>query len=498
MGTRVVAVAVLLGTAWLTLQVRRRWQMMGRLKKQLAGWRAREAWVDICEQFGVTLAGGFLPDSCASRLEAEELQAWEGLIDELPELNRRRRLVAAIEAMPKCSTRSLTDERQLRRAYIVLCHLLHSFVNSSKVPWGNLADHGHPSASAAPGEASVRSDCGDNMNESEPCRVPAQLAVPLWDICAQLGLPPVLTAAVDLWNWRRLGPSGSGTIVLTVDDVQVLSSMTGTDTEAYFHLIPCAIQAQLGPIVLPIFLAPEALIYPTVSLLAQNQVWEEGSDVLKAVEEIGALLQAVREAIEASTELLKRIHQLVDKEEFYNMYRPLLGGFYPHGVFLEGVGREQFDLPWLHGSQACDGALRVCPKGPSAGQSAAFMLLDLFLGIRHKADAKKFQDEMADKYLPRNHRKMVQRYRDIVATHGSAATAASACGCDQSVAAARVCREYDACLDAMALFRKMHYGIALSYLSSTSTGTGASSFASMLRSFAADTQAARPVRSKTK
>ena len=126
------------------------------------------------------------------------------------------------------------------------------------------------------------------------------------------------------------------------------------------------------------------------------------------------------------------------------------------------------------------------------------MLLDLFLGIRHKADAKKFQDEMADKYLPRNHRKMVQRYRDIVATHGSAATAASACGCDQSVAAARVCREYDACLDAMALFRKMHYGIALSYLSSTSTGTGASSFASMLRSFAADTQAARPVRSETK
>jgi hypothetical protein len=47
----------------------------------------------VCESFSVSIDGGFLPDEIAVRLEAEGVQVWEQLIDALPQLNRRGRLV---------------------------------------------------------------------------------------------------------------------------------------------------------------------------------------------------------------------------------------------------------------------------------------------------------------------------------------------------------------------------------------------------------------------
>ena len=50
------------------------------------------------------------------------------------------------------------------------------------------------------------------------------------------------------------------------------------------------------------------------------------------------------------------------------------------------------------------------PKGPSAGQSTMFVLLDLFLGIDHSPIASEFQTEMLI-YMPRQHREMVKQFK---------------------------------------------------------------------------------------
>ena len=81
------------------------------------------------------------------------------------------------------------------------------------------------------------------------------------------------------------------------------------------------------------------------------------------------------------------------------MQRPLLSGFYPDEIIFEGT--EDIERPpgWI-----------TSPKGPSAGQSTMFVLLDMFLGINHLAIASEFQTEML-LYMPRQHREMVIQFK---------------------------------------------------------------------------------------
>jgi hypothetical protein len=125
--------------------------------------------------------------------------------------------------------------------------------------------------------------------------------------------------------------------------------------------------------------------------------------------EVCRLLKSVGNAIEASIELVSGIEAWVDTGIFYDVYRPLLAGFYPHGILLQGVaqgngagkgggsrsdgGEDAREGRGIRGGHAGGGAessvdcapvpwelsseeegLLVCPKGPSAGQSAVFMV----------------------------------------------------------------------------------------------------------------------------
>lgn len=42
-----------------------------------ARWQGRADWRSVCERYAVGAEGGFLPEACVERLEAEELQPWE-------------------------------------------------------------------------------------------------------------------------------------------------------------------------------------------------------------------------------------------------------------------------------------------------------------------------------------------------------------------------------------------------------------------------------------
>ena len=122
-----------------------------------------------------------------------------------------------------------------------------------------------------------------------------------------------------------------------------------------------------------------------------------------------SLLRDIESMLRTFVDIFSKVRSLVHVDVFYNVYRPLLGGWYPDGVRLEGV-------PSSEGSKV--GKL-ARSKGPSAGQSSLIVMLDQFLGINHFGEAGKFQQEMLH-YMPSVHRKMLQDYEKRVKACGNA------------------------------------------------------------------------------
>ncbi|KAH8093580.1 patatin-like phospholipase [Aureococcus anophagefferens] len=87
--------------------------------------------------------------------------------------------------------------------------------------------------------------------------------------------------------------------------------------------------------------------------------------------------------------IFEEVHASVDKAVFYDRYRPLLSG--------------SWDAPLA--CEALDGSVfHVRSKGPSAGQSTIFLLLDIALGVaRDDSEHGAFQRDMLA-YMPPAHR----------------------------------------------------------------------------------------------
>jgi hypothetical protein len=249
--------------------------------------------------------------------------------------------------------------------------------------------------------------------------------------------------------------------------------------------------------------------------------------------------------IDAFTSLLTRdLPNVVDPVEFYDTYRPLLNGF--HGGLGVVLRLDLQNRPGTHD-------LTVHAKGPSAGQSTLFLLLDLALGLKHapctednakdaaKEDAAKntavatnasppapspmaaFQREMLA-YMPTEHRALALAFADALhATgYGSAAgyldcrpqaeasrsSTGSGVGGGSSRPAVRRApaavgpwartRRLAAraalakCGQSLAAMRRAHLSVAGRYLAArgATTGTGATSFGQLLGEALANTAAA--------
>ncbi|CAJ1428051.1 unnamed protein product [Effrenium voratum] len=127
--------------------------------------------------------------------------------------------------------------RRLRRAYVLLGSLAHSYVHRQAVPWHKLDD---PTS----GE--------DGRVPQHKARLPRQVSEPWLQVCQQLGMPPVLTAAgTDLWNWRLRDTSKP----FEPANLEQRITVTGSGSERVFHMVPCAMQAAAAEVVPKIFLA---------------------------------------------------------------------------------------------------------------------------------------------------------------------------------------------------------------------------------------------------
>ena len=287
---------------------------------------------DERERYGVS-SRGFLPERCVVRLPSGSVfEPLESLADDLPRLNREGALRAAVDSLVcDISTEDVAalDAGELRRAYVVCAFLTHAYAHARGPRW-ELIDS---SIVATAADTDGASGSGRGLP-----RIPAALARALVLVCVRIGLPPVLTAAAtDLWNWRLVDPAQP----LALDNLTTITSLTGTPTEVGFHMLPCAMHALFAPLLGRVYRAP---------------LLDDAA--------LTALLNELADVLVQCKALFKTVGARVDREVFYHVQRPLLGGFYPTAATLDGTAAIARPDGWI-----------AAPKGPSAGQSTMFVLI---------------------------------------------------------------------------------------------------------------------------
>ena len=144
--------------------------------------------------------------------------------------------------------------------------MAHSYLNGHAVPW-------HLVEGSGADEAAVKREMAGGGPRR---RLPSQLARPWCAVCRSLGLPPILTAALDLWNWkwRRTKTTAAGTVrviaegkTIIHENVQCISTMTGTESEVNFHMLPAAMHSVSGALLPRLF---EASAPSTGALATSN------------------------------------------------------------------------------------------------------------------------------------------------------------------------------------------------------------------------------------
>ena len=207
-------------------------------------------------------------------------------------------------------------------------------------------------------------------------------------------------------------------------------------------------------------------------------------------------LRRLARALQAVRATLERVSDLVDPTEFYDVYRPLLGGWsadkLASGLRLPGVGpaddHPAAEVPSEDGAALlADVTVDIVSrhKGPSAGQTAILLLVDRIMGVTHGAETAAFQAEMRG-YLPAPHAALLADVDERVCRWGSVGDAARDPDAPEALR-----RAHGEALNALAAMRAFHLGMASRYLRRTNVGTGASDFRAMLGEALRSTRASR-------
>jgi indoleamine 2,3-dioxygenase len=249
-----------------------------------------------------------------------------------------------IKDMPLLDATRLVDDRERKRAMVILSFLGHAYV------WGETA--------------TVSS-------------IPACLALPWYQLAQALGRPPVLSyASYALDNWRRLDPQSP----LELGNIVLLQNFFGGQDEEWFVLIHVAIEAKAGPALAAIIAAQQAVVADQPGAVASQ-------------------LATIAQALGAMHEILLRMPERCDPYVYFRRVRPYLHGWANHpslpvGMIYEGV--EDY------------GGVAQSFRGETGAQSSIIPALDAALCIAHAEDMlRRYLKEMRD-YMPPRHRSFIE------------------------------------------------------------------------------------------
>lgn len=317
------------------------------------------------KRFEVSATRGFLPAEDPLVELPAAWRNWEEVGRELPRLLLAGRARSVLDELKSVDPGALEDDRQLRRAMLLLSYFGHAYV------WGD---------------------------ECVADRLPAAVAVPWAHVAERLGRPPILSyASYALDNWRRMDPDGP----IEIGNIALLQNFLGGADEDWFILIHVDIEAKAASAI--------AALGPAQAAAAHGEL-----DALERE------LHVIASSLESMNRTLDRTPEWCDPYVYYRRVRPFIHGWknqpaLPNGLIYEGVAAfEGQPQQW---------------RGETGAQSSIVPCLDAALGVKHAEDPlRAYLQEMRD-YMPSGHRRFLAALesgpsvRDAVQRHGSDAPA---------------------------------------------------------------------------
>lgn len=267
-------------------------------------------------------------------------------------------------------------------------------------------------------------------------KLPPNIAVPLANACALLHRPPILSYdGYALFNWKRFRQDRP----IRLGNIDTIQNFVHLYDEHWFILVHVEIEAIAAEILAAIACIRDHL--------------KEGGEA-----EIEAALWRIAGAVERQAGVLRRIPEHMDSSLYYKTFRPYIR-------FFDQVTYEGTDLP----------PMRF--RGETGAQSSIMPALLALAKIPHQPSP--LTDHLADmrQYMPARHRTLLHeievlpglrlpRYRDA----------------------------YNALLEAIVTFRRVHYGWAQEYVNRWTDdprGTGGTPYMAWLKQLLEETVANR-------
>ena len=291
---------------------------------------------ELLKRFSVDQERGFLPNPDPFLALHPQFKVWDELGAEMPSLLAKGDFRSAVENLPLINADKFKDNSEVDRAMLLLSMFANAYIS-----------------------------CGP-----DPVRkIPSVLAIPLTEVAARSGRPPISShASIVLNNWRRINPKGP----IELENLRTIQNFLGGQDEDWFFLTTVMIESLGAPAISAILKGLEA------AASCDNKIFVDS-------------LKSIGDAVNNCTNVLDRIPEKCDPHIFYSQIRPFLAGWPEEGIIYEGVSDE--------------------PKvyiGGSAAQSSLLQSIDAAMGIFHPhSDSGPFLKKMR-KYMPPTHRKFIE------------------------------------------------------------------------------------------
>ncbi|MFY9457404.1 MAG: hypothetical protein WAP23_00505 [Candidatus Spechtbacterales bacterium] len=221
------------------------------------------------------------------------------------------------------------------------------------------------------------------MKDSSIKYLPAQLAIPSWELSKLTGIAPSNSYALyALWNYRKKNPRHP----LSLDNIEMPLSFTGMIDEKWFVWIHQIIEATVAPGIRALLKA---------YLLTKNS--EPSAD------EVAVCLYEAARAEMAAVNILERTRERCDYKTYFNSVRL----FYslPRNIVFEGVDELNDEPQEIFGE--------------TGGQSASRHFRLLVAGVDHSGDPYFYKMR---NHMSRPHRELLEmvadsRVRQFVLAH---------------------------------------------------------------------------------
>jgi indoleamine 2,3-dioxygenase len=274
-----------------------------------------------------------------------------------------------------------------------------------------------------------------NQVGEEPTKIlPHNIAEPLARAARLLKRPPILSYdGYALYNWRRFRKDQP----IRLGNIDTLQNFVHLYDEHWFILVHVEIEAIAADIL--------------GAIASINRKLMENDDT-----DLSPELWCIEAAVRQQVGVLKRIPEHMDSSLYYKTFRPYIRFF--ENVIYEGVDQAPIQF-----------------RGETGAQSSIMPILVAFMKIPHQRSV--LTDHLTDlrKYMPFRHRALIEEVEAM-----------------PDIRNPRYKDPYNAILDAMVAFRKVHYGWAEEYINRWTDdprGTGGTPYMQWLKQMLRETDA---------